>query len=70
MYNPRRRHSALGYESPLRYERIHAAKARHAPAPEKARAVDAPGPTLTEGGAISVSPHIAHTTGPARRGRA
>jgi len=37
-HNPRRRHSALGYESPLRYERIHATEVLRAPAPEKARA--------------------------------
>ena len=57
MYNPRRRHSALSYESPLRYERIHAAEALRALASEKARAVQPPGATLTEGGAISVSPN-------------
>ena len=69
-YNPRRRHSGLGYESPLSYERIHAAKALRAPALENARAVDAPGATLTEGGAICLSPHNSPTTGPARRGTA
>ena len=61
-YNPRRRHSALSYESPLRYERIHAAEALRAPASEKARAVQPPGATLTEGGAISVSPPTGLTT--------
>ena len=68
-YNPGRRHSALGYESPLAYERIHAAAAHRAAALDKARAVEPPGATLTEGGAISVSPHIGPITGPTRRGR-
>ena len=69
-YNPHRRHSALAYESPLRYERIHAAEALRARAPEKSRAVQPLGSTLTEGGAISVSPQTGPTTGPTNRGRA
>jgi putative transposase len=55
-YNPRRRHSALGYESPLRYERLHAPDALSEAPLEKSRAVAAPGTMLREGGAISVSP--------------
>ena len=66
-YNPRRRHSALGYESPVRYEGIHAAAALRATTLEEARAVEPPGATLREGGAISVSPESNHA---ARVGRA
>ena len=69
-YNPRRRHSALGYESPLSYERIRAAAPDRAPASEKAKAVQPPGTTLTRGGAISVSPQTGPTTGRTNRGRA
>ena len=69
-YNPHRRHSALGYESPLRYDRLHAAEAFRLRAPEKSRAVEPPGATLTQGGAISVSPQTDSFTGPAARGRA
>ena len=45
-YNPRRRHSALDYLSPMDYERIHATGDRTV----------ASGSTIAPGGAISVSP--------------
>ena len=75
-YNPRRRQSALGYASPLHYEHQDA-EARGRPldapcamVPRTAAAVEPPGATLTEGGAISVLPKpgsIRHATS---RGRA
>ena len=55
-YNPRRRHSALGFESPLHYERRHAVTAHELMVGKKARAVQPPGSTIAQGDAISVSP--------------
>jgi len=65
-YNPRRRHSALAYESPVRYEQIHAAEPLREPPLKNPRAVEPPGATLTEGGAISVSPESDHAAGVGR----
>ena len=45
-YNPRRRHSALDYLSPMIFERAHARGDRTVP----------PGSTIDQGGAISISP--------------
>jgi len=69
-YNPHRRHSALGYESPLRYERFHAAEALLTTAPRPAAAALPPGSTIAQGGAISLSPHNGPPTGPPNRGGA
>ena len=69
-YNPLRRHSALGYESPLRYERLHAIGGLRASAIEKPRAVEAPGSIRRRGGAISTSPQTSSTTRLVTRGRA
>jgi putative transposase len=69
-YNSQRRHSALGYESPLHYERLHAGDGRRTTVPEKARAVQPPGSTIAQGGAISVSPQLGPSIALATRGRA
>ena len=69
-YNPHRRHSALDYESPLRYERIHAAGALMTTSPENSAAVLPLQATIAQGGAISLSPHNGSTATPATRGRA
>ena len=45
-YNPRRRHSALDYLSPMIYERSHGTRDRTVPS----------GATIDQGGAISLSP--------------
>ena len=47
-YNPRRRHSALDYRSPMIYERSHATRDRSVPS----------GSTIDTGGAISISPSV------------
>jgi hypothetical protein len=69
-YNPRRRHSALGYESPLRYEWIHAAGTLCGPAAEKARAIQPQEGASDQGTATSVSPHTGPFTALTNRGRA
>ncbi len=69
-YNPHRRHSALGFESPLRYERSHAAAPVRTTPLEKSVAALPPGATIGQGGAISLSPQNGPTTAPTNRGRA
>jgi putative transposase len=69
-YNSRRRHSALGFESPLCYERQHAAGGFRTTAAEKSRAVQPPGSTFAQGGAIAVSPQTSPTIASTNRGRA
>jgi putative transposase len=56
-YNPRRRHSALAYESPTRFEDKHACHGVAAPTPGRARAVEPPQSTIDREGVISTSPH-------------
>ena len=71
-YNGQRRHSALGYLSPLTFERRWAPRGRHdrdhrlaarftAPS-ENPSPVEAPGSTRTRGAAISVSPSAPSVT--------
>ena len=69
-YNPHRRHSALDYESPLRYEQLHAAETLRRTAPEPSAAVLPLQATIAQGGAISLSPQTRPTAGPTNRGRA
>jgi putative transposase len=56
-YNRQRRHSALGQESPIRFEQAQELRGGvGGPAVEKPTATLAPGSTSDEGGAMSVSP--------------
>jgi putative transposase len=69
-YNPRRRHSALGYESPIRYERLHTPPnpMRLTPTGSATAVLPLQGP-LDEGGAISLSPQTGLSTPSTGRGR-
>jgi putative transposase len=55
-YNPRRRHSALGYESPLHYERLHAVTTQEVMVGGKPRAVQPRGSTIAQGGYLGIAP--------------
>jgi putative transposase len=68
-YNPRRRHSALRYESPIGFERLHAVPTVIPWVPPKRTSAVEPreGP-LDEGGAISLSPQTGLFAPSTRRG--
>ena len=57
-YNPHRRHSALAYDSPIRYEQRHQ-QALATPGPRKMRAVFAPGSLDRQGGRYVGTPQTA-----------
>jgi putative transposase len=61
-YNPHRRHSALAYDSPIRYEKKHARSTVAAPTIERSSSALPPESTIDRGGAISLSPESGSTT--------
>jgi hypothetical protein len=61
-YNPHRRHSALGYDSPMRYEKNHARHTVATPTIERSTSALPPGSTIDRGDAISLSPESGSTT--------
>jgi putative transposase len=68
-YNPRRRHSALAYESPMRFEAKQTRQGTAAPTIRNPRAVEPPQSTIGRGAAMSVSPQsglITPVIGPKR----
>jgi len=70
-YNPQRRHSALGYESPIRYERAHARQTGGtAAAAETTAAALPPGSTFDQGGLSPYPPKLALPPPSTGRGRA
>jgi putative transposase len=55
-YNPRRRHSALAYDSPMSFETKHARQGVAPPTIGKSTSALPPGSTIDRAGAISLSP--------------
>ena len=65
-YNPRRRHSALGYHSPLRFEAEHGARVQ----PTLAPSTQSPHPSPAEGSALhSAAPQGSLLTPPVEGGQ-
>jgi putative transposase len=61
-YNPRRRHSALAYDSPMSFENNHARQVVATPIIGRSTSALLPGSTIDRGGAISPSPKSRSTT--------
>ena len=64
---PHRRHSALGYESPLRYERLYAAEAVLPTSAQNSSAALPLQATIAQGGAISTIPQMGPLAAPTNR---